>query len=178
MHEKHEQLKDALVDLHQDAYAWAICCCGQDRQEALDVLQQAYTKVLSGDAVWQGRSSLKTWFFGVIRLTASTQLRTQKRRLVLLKRWFERQAESQPHQSAEEVHLTSERARHIKQMIESLSGKQREVLELIFFHDLTLEETAAVLQMQIGTVRTHYARGKKRLLHLMDNTTQWMESTS
>ena len=46
-------------------------------------------------------------------------------------------------------------------ILQSLSGQQREVLTLAFYHNLTLEEIAPLMQISIGSVRTHYERGKE-----------------
>ena len=48
-------------------------------------------------------------------------------------------------------------------LIRRLPKMQQEVLLMVFYHDMTLEEAAKVLELHIGTVRTHYDRGKKKL---------------
>ena len=45
-----------------------------------------------------------------------------------------------------------------------LSRRQREVLELVFYQDLSIEEAAETLAISIGSARTHYARGKRKLV--------------
>ena len=52
-------------------------------------------------------------------------------------------------------------------IMQSLSYQQREVLTLAFYHDLTLEEIAPLMELSIGTVRTHYERGKGNFKKLL-----------
>lgn len=158
------ELKAELERLHESSWAWALTCCRQDKEHAQEALSGAYLKVLEGRAKYEARSALKTWFFSVIRFTAIEQRRSGARRLELLKRWFEANDEgAQPCWPDERASVMQQRAQ-VKEALSTLSKRQREVLELVFYHDMTLEEAAQVLALPVGTVRTHYARGKKQML--------------
>lgn len=174
--QKHE-LGEELSALHAESFAWALSCCDRDPQDAEDVLHAVYVKVLSGQAKFEGRSSLKTWLFGVIRNTARARRRTFARRLRLLSGWADQRPEGAERQRAsqEEALAAAQRREQIEHALGLLSGKQREVIELVFFHDMTIEQASEVMGAKLGTTRTHYARAKKRLLaHLQaDPTFEW-----
>jgi len=70
-------LRNALEAQHLESYGWALSCCRRRRDEAENVLQLVYLKVLSGKAVFDGRSSFKTWLFAVIRKTAAHEFRME-----------------------------------------------------------------------------------------------------
>ena len=42
-----------------------------------------------------------------------------------------------------------------------------EVLLLAFYQDMTLEQIAAIMDLSVGTVRTHYERGKENFRKLL-----------
>jgi RNA polymerase sigma factor (sigma-70 family) len=52
-------------------------------------------------------------------------------------------------------------------VLAKLPARQREVLHLVFYQDLTIEETAKILHISLGTARTHFERGKTRLRSLL-----------
>src|ERR1700676_5253340 len=74
-------VRNALEAHHVQSYGWALSCCRRRRDEAENALQLVYVKVLSGKAVFDGKSSFKTWLFAVIRKTAA-----QEHRMELLRR--------------------------------------------------------------------------------------------
>jgi RNA polymerase sigma-70 factor (ECF subfamily) len=148
-------LERQLDELHPASFAWALGCCGRDREDAEDVLQETYVKILEGKARFDGRSILKTWLFAVIRRTAAVHRRT---------RWFRYVTFAQPAVDAECTMLHSERTAELLHALARLARRQREVIELVFYHDMTIEQAAAVIGVSLGTARVHYQRGKHRLL--------------
>ena len=77
-------IADQLEALHPDAFGWALHCCAGDHGRAEDVLQNAYLKLAQQRAQHDGRSSFKTWWFGVIRFTAHEEFRRLRYRESLL----------------------------------------------------------------------------------------------
>jgi RNA polymerase sigma factor (sigma-70 family) len=53
--------------------------------------------------------------------------------------------------------------RRIWQAVESLPQRQRDITELVFCRDMTIEAASAVMGVSIGTGRVHYDRAKKAL---------------
>ena len=162
-------LRDELARIHSQAFAWAVRCCRDDRGEAEDVLHEAYMKVLDGRAQFEGRSSFKTWLLGVVRHTAREHLRRRWLRVVRLERWWREDNNAERDQAIEDERV-DERVRELGTAIGRLSKRQQEVLHLVFYQNLTINEAAAVLTMPVGTARTHYERGKARLRELLRST--------
>ncbi|HEX9460789.1 MAG TPA: RNA polymerase sigma factor [Thermoanaerobaculia bacterium] len=156
------ELEQQLEELHPASFAWAMGCCGRDRGNAEEVLQETYLKILDGKARFDGRSALKTWLFAVIRRTAAAHRRFGWLRAL---RFVAHDAGdvADGGESAEQQLVHSERAAALLRAIRSLAPRQREVIELVFYHDMTIEQSAEVVGVSLGTARVHYQRGKERL---------------
>ena len=151
-------MKEELERLHPAAFGWAMACCAFARQEAEDVLQTAYLKILDGRARFDGRSSYKTWLFAIVRHTAADRRRRRMVATLGLLRLFEATPAAPAPASGDD----GERAR-VRAALASLAPRQREVLDLVFFHELTIEEAAGVMGVSLGAARVHDDRGKKKL---------------
>lgn len=155
---KKHWLETILKELHSEAYHWSRQCCSFDEDRAKDVLQLVYLKILEGKAVYKEKSQVKTWLFSVIRFTAYEELRKEGKNTSLDNLGDMAYEDDPPENDSHEA------------LLQALPDRQKEVLLMVFYHDMTLEQCAEVMQLHIGTVRTHYDRGKKKLK-------EWIEKT-
>lgn len=163
-------LRHVLIELHHDAYTWALNCCDRNRADAEDVLQATYLKVLDGRARFEGRSSMLTWLFSIVRKTAADQRRRRLMHKLLLDPLAIVMANADPEPPAEVRIEQSQLRALLMQALAALPRRQREVLLLVFYHELTIEEAARAMDTSLGSARKHYARGKQRLRTLLAET--------
>jgi len=157
-----EELEGWLEQLHTESFGWALSCCAGDATRAEDVLQTAYVRVISGRAVYGERSSFRTWLFGVIRLVALEERRRvhrEEKRAV----WLDDPRAAAAAVAAEVSTDERESAEALGAALAQLPERQREVLHLVFYEDLSISEAAAVMKISVGSARTHYERGKARV---------------
>jgi len=155
-------LRAELEKLHSASFGWALSCCRRNANDAEEVLQTVYLKILQGKAVYRGESKLQTWLFAVIRKTAISERRKQWVRTLIpvtgetsgvrLESEFER----------------SELQQRFQEALAQLPARQRETLHLVFYQDLSLSEAAEVMNISVGSARRHYERGKQRLRAALD----------
>src|SRR5690242_13609136 len=131
---------DELARHHRAAFGWALACCAWDRGAAEDVLQTAYLKIVDGRARYANQGDFRAFLFGVIRRTASEERRRAIVRSVLPLTVLEtdRSAPSVPHASM----VRSEESDELIDALRKLATRQREVLHLVFYHDLTIAAAA------------------------------------
>jgi RNA polymerase sigma-70 factor, ECF subfamily len=155
-------LQAELQRYHEDSFGWAMVCCHRVRPEAEEVLQETYLKVLDGRARFHGRSSFKTWLFAVLRRTAAERRRAARLSGLIRRRWREAGPVAPPCDPEAEAHRSQACAQLIAALT-TLPERQRQVLHLVFYQELSLREAADVLGVRLGTARVHYERGKQRL---------------
>src|SRR5260370_20335965 len=137
------ELKVELEKLHSASFGWALSCCGRDRGEAEEVLQTVYLKILEGKARFRGEANLKTWLFAVIRNTAiSEHRRSLLRRLRLTADREPLSEHPSLYQAPTQAIERTEAQAQFQNALKSLPARQREVLHLVFYEDLSLREAA------------------------------------
>ncbi len=147
----------ALEAIHGQVYGWALSRCDFNRAAAEDLMQQAYVEVLSGNARFNNKSSLKTFVFGVVENLARSRFRRVTSRLRLL-----REHAGSLDGAVVEAVLPDE-GHSIWPAVKALPPRQRDIIELVFCRELTIEEASGVMGVSIGAGRVHYDRAKKAL---------------
>ena len=151
-------LRGALEAAHEAAWPWALSCCRGDRETALECLQSSYLAILEGRARFEGRSSLRTFLFGVIRMTA----RAARRRA------FARSLLFAPESAGRHIAAPGDQDRsalrgQVERALDALSPRQADIAALVLLHGFTLAEAAEVLKISPGAANRHYARAKTAL---------------
>ena len=165
-----QDIERELEALHPRSFGWALTCCGWDRDRAEEVLQTACLKALDGRARFAQRSSLRTWFFGVIKKTAAEQRRSGMARALGILRFSSERPTPSPTPDPERLSGDAEDREQLRRMLARLAPRQRDLLHLVFYQELTIEQAASVLAISVGSARTHYERGKVRLRALLART--------
>jgi RNA polymerase sigma factor (sigma-70 family) len=162
-----EELQAALETHHRESFGWALHCCGRNPADAEEVLQTVYLKILDGRAKFAGQSSFKTWLLALIRNTAIDEWRRRNRRTARLS---ELEKNWDPIPQAPPGDRLDQREMHnaLTRVLDALPPRQREVLRLVFYHDLSVAQAALVMGVSLGAARTHYERGKARARQVLE----------
>ena len=155
--------RSALEAMHGQVFGWALSRSDFDHAVAEDLVQQAYIELLTGKARFDGQSSLQTFVFAVVQNLS----RNRYRRLATRMRLMARVA---PEPGAD-IAPVEEEGHHegLWQAVQSLPARQRDIVELVFCRDLTIEEASSVMGVATGTGRVHYDRAKKTLKSRLSN---------
>jgi RNA polymerase sigma-70 factor, ECF subfamily len=153
----------------------------KDDGAAEDALQEAYVAAFNHVGEYRGEAALGTWLTRIVVNQALQALRRGRRERVVVP--FDEagadrilEIEDAPAGAPENVLLRAEMRRLIERKIDELPESYRAVFMLREVEDMTVEETAAALDIPAATVRSRLFRAKARLreslAHEMDVATQ------
>jgi RNA polymerase sigma-70 factor, ECF subfamily len=153
--------------------AWSIL---KDRSEAEEAVQDGYVKAFGAIATFAGKSSLATWLTRIVVNEALDRRRRAQRRsrlfdqdsVLVLEEYREKLMAGSSTQSPEKELMRRQIARLLETAIERLPDTFRPVFVLREIEGLTVEETAAALQIPVETVKTRLLRARRRLQKELD----------
>lgn len=135
-----------------------------NRQLAEEILQDVMLAVWEHAATFEARSKVKTWLLVIARNRAINSQRRKQVPVININDVFGlRSDDTGPTEAIER----SERRDRVRAAIERLPDGQREVLVLVFYHQLTGPEVAEVLDISEGTVKSRLHRAKENLKGLL-----------
>lgn len=156
-----------LVALHEKkVYNLALRMCG-DPEDAWDAAQEAFLSAWRGLPSFRGEAGFSTWLYRLASNAAIDQLRRNRR---------QREEDSldagemdAPDQSPgpQEAAEGSELQRAVADGLASLSEDHRRILLLREYQQLSYDEIAQTLDMDLGTVKSRISRARRALRKIL-----------
>ena len=161
-----------IVSLFQSQY-WPLVRLAvllvDDVESAEDVVQEAYLNLYRRQHTLRDPTKTVDYLRSSVLNLARSQLRRRiaaRRRQRELERLELRKPERVP--SAEQATLLDLRQRELAGALRQLSSRQREVIVLRYYLDLTDGEIARTLDLSIGSVKQHLFRGIRALRRVVE----------
>ncbi|MFZ2056187.1 MAG: RNA polymerase sigma factor [Acidimicrobiales bacterium] len=145
-----------------DVYRYLAFRVGEVMAE--DLAAETFARAFAGRRRFDpDRGSVRPWLFGIARNVSRDHRRDERRQSEWLRR---ANAEPLPH-GADDAAQLAERLRLLAALA-SLKTEWREVVLLLGVADLSYEETAVVLHVPLGTVRSRYSRARTQLMATLE----------
>lgn len=163
-----QERSDAIAQLfvaHQRRLVGLAFLFVDDRETAEDVVQEAFTGLYLRWRQLRDANAAVAYLNRAVVNGSSNQLRHRKRvgpRLARMALQSEEQA------SAEHTAVQHDEADRLWQAINELPARQRQVLVLRYYLNLTEAEIASTLRVSRGSVKTHASRGLATLAQHME----------
>lgn len=138
-----------------------------DRVDAEDVVQETFLRVYRNKHLYRNIAKFSTWIYTIASNLAKTELRRRRRRriLSLSNMGFDNRDYDIPDGEATPEGIVDGGMKEsiIRQAIETLPAKFKEVVILRDVQEFSYEEISEILDIPIGTVKSRVNRGRSRL---------------
>lgn len=158
-------LFEELVASYSDKVFRLACAMLGNEAAARDATQEVFLKAWKALPRYRGEASGSSWIYTITRNTCLTELQRGRVRSNHSLSDEAVQAEvdrSSVEQTVEAASLTPE---EVRSLLAELPDHFRAVLTLFYLEQKSYEEVARMLDLPMGTVKTHLYRAKKLLAH-------------
>lgn len=136
----------------------------RDQSTAEDLMSDVYFDVWRQASRFEGRSSVSTWILSIARFKALSSMR--RRSESALEPEMAEAVEDETDTPEVTVQKAS-KAQALKRCLAKLSAEHREVVDLVYYHERTVEEVSEILGVPAATVKTRMFYARKKLSELM-----------
>jgi RNA polymerase sigma-70 factor, ECF subfamily len=131
---------------------------------AEDIMAEVFLSVWRQAGSFENRSQVSTWILSIARFKALTAL-SRRRDGQLDEAATEMIADTAD--TPEQTVLRTDRNAQLRSCITQMSREHREVIDLVYYHDKSVEEVAEIIQLPKNTVKTRMFYARKRLARLL-----------
>jgi RNA polymerase sigma-70 factor (ECF subfamily) len=135
----------------------------RNEQTAEDVVSEVFIDVWRNPAGFEGRSEASTWLLAIARNKAYSLLRKKK------EDQLDEDAASEIEDDADNPEVVMQKKTKgdlLRACLAQLSVEHREVIDLVYYHDKSVEEVALIVGAPEGTVKTRMFHARKKLSEL------------
>ncbi|MBX9745273.1 MAG: sigma-70 family RNA polymerase sigma factor [Hyphomonadaceae bacterium] len=152
----------ALVDAHQQAVRGFLRRFTGLWGDADDLAQEAFVTAWSKLSRFEGRSSFRSWVCGIGFRIARDTKRSHTRGAVRDNEWLAAQGDESEDTAPIEDRMA------LAEAMAQLPDEQRAAVALCLGEGFSHSEAAEILNLPLGTVKSHVTRGRERLLRALE----------
>src|SRR6476620_8438512 len=144
-------------------YRWLLRLVGNETV-AEDLLSDVFFDVWQQAGRFEGRSTVSTWLLSIARFKA---LSARRRRTDAT---LDATIETTVADSADDPEITLQkknRGELVRAAMMKLSADHRDILDLVYYHENSVEDCALILNIPVATVKTRMFYARKKLAELV-----------
>lgn len=135
-----------------------------DAASAEDIVSESFIEVWRQACRFEGRSSVSTWIMSIARFKALS-VRRRRQEIEIDENVMETIADQSA--TPEQIVLETDRRIQLRACLARLSPEHREIVDLVYYHDKTIEEVAEIIGVPKNTVKTRMFYARRRLAQLL-----------
>jgi len=134
-----------------------------DPHRSSDILHDVFIEVWRHAGRFEGRSTAKSWIFGIANNKVIDVFRKESR--MELPGELPEEIDESP--AGEACTLAAQESAHIQVCLGELKAGHRDVVHLAFFEDMSYGDISKALALPEGTIKTRIFHAKQKLLHCL-----------
>ncbi len=136
----------------------------RDTTTAEDLTSQVFLDVWRTASQFQGRSQVSTWLLSIARFKALTALRQRRHEDIDQEEMLEIADEGETPEACLDRSTTSA---ILRACVARLSPAHREIINLVYYHEKSVEEAGLIIGIPQSTVKTRMFYARKQLSDLL-----------
>lgn len=136
----------------------------RDEQVAEDLISEVFLDVWRQAGTFEGRSAVSTWLLAITRFKALSVLRRRKDAELDDETAA---AVEDPSDDPEIVVQKKDTGNVLRRCLEALTPDHREIIDLVYYHERSVEEAAGIIGIPENTVKTRMFYARKKLAELL-----------
>jgi RNA polymerase sigma-70 factor, ECF subfamily len=155
-----------LYNRHNDRVFKFVVQLVTDAGRAEDLASEVFLDVWSQADRFEGRSQVLTWILSIARHKALSLLAQRRRQVVELDDFVMELIED-PADTPERTALNQDCAAQLHNCLAQMSREHREIIDLFYYHEKSVEEVAEIIHISRNTVKTRMFYARKQLARLL-----------
>lgn len=135
-----------------------------DTSVAEDLVSQVFLDVWRTAGQFEGRSQVSTWMLAIARFKALTALRNRRHEDIDQEEVLQIADTGDTPETAMD---RSQTALTLREAISQLSPAHREIIDLVYYHEKSVEEVGQIIGIPQATVKTRMFYARKHLAELL-----------
>jgi RNA polymerase sigma-70 factor (ECF subfamily) len=131
---------------------------------AEDLISEVFLDIWRQAGKFEGRSAVSTWMLSIARFKALSAMR--KRQDTALDEETAERIEDEA-DDPETALAKKDKGALLRQCLTALSAEHREIVDLVYYHEKSVEEVAGIVGIPEATVKTRMFYARKKLSELM-----------
>jgi RNA polymerase sigma-70 factor, ECF subfamily len=147
---------ELVAEYYQDIYLFALKFLGAP-EEAEDAVQETFLRAYKAKHRFSDNDAVRGWLYKIVRNVCIDR-----------RRWWKRRKSR--HNEASSLHQTvepGEPAIMLNTLLQELPARQREIFILRHWHEFSTIETAELLGISSGSVKSHLKRAVNKMKELL-----------
>jgi len=165
-----------LMDRYRDTIYYMLLRMVRNKSDADDLTIEAFGKAFKNIHQYTPNYAFSTWLFKIATNNCIDFLRRKKANTVSI--------ETQSSETGEEMQITipsdgldpeedmikQQKAKLMRNVVEKLKPRYRELVRLRYFQEYSYEEIAEEMKIPLGTVKAQLFRARELLCNILKNT--------